>query len=53
MSALLDGRIKKYDVEWFARKNVLKDDGKLMRRIVVDNSPVIFRIFVYFAESLS
>ena len=28
MSALLVSHIKKYDVEWFARKDVLKGDGK-------------------------
>ena len=32
MSAVLDGHIKKHNVEWFARKNVLKDSARLLEK---------------------
>ena len=32
MSALLNVDIKKHNVEWFARKNVLKDSARLLEK---------------------
>ena len=43
MFALSRGQIDKFDTEWFARRW-----WQIRRIVVVENSPVIFRIFIYF-----